>query len=124
MAETAVAVTTLTAGTVSADLVTNAEGGTSVSAGDTAVINVENVTDTVIVSFYASSAATATAVAGDYPLAVRSGLGNGTAQTLPAGDVVIAVYDASRYMHDDGKIRILIGSNTTVVGAHRIPKTI
>ena len=124
MAETAVAVTTLTAGTVSADLITTAEGGTSVGAADTALINVENVTDTVIVSFYGSGATTATPIAGDYPLAVRSGLGNGTAQTIPANDLVIMVLDASRYMHDDGKIRVLIGANASVVGAHRIPKTI
>ena len=124
MAETAVSVTTLTAGTVSADVITNAEGGTSVTAGNTALIDVSNVTGSVVITLYAASAATATVQAGDYPLATRSGLGAGTAQTLPAGDVLLLCVEGGRHMHDDGKIRIDIGSNTTVVGAYRLPKTI
>ena len=124
MADTAVSVTTLTAGTVSADLITNAEGGTSVTAGNTALIDVSNSTDRVIISLYAASAATATVQAGDYPLAVRQGLGAGTAQSVPAGDVLLLVVEGGRHMHDDGKIRIDIATNTVVVGAHRIPKTI
>jgi hypothetical protein len=124
MADTAVSVTTLTAGTVSADVITTAEGGTTVAAGNTAVIDVGNVAGTVILSFYAASAATATVQAGDYPLAVLAGLGAGDAQTLPAGDVVLMVVDSGRHMHDDGKVRVDIASNDTVVGAHRIPKTV
>lgn len=120
MAETAVSVTTLTAGTVSADVITNAEGGTSVTAGNTALINVGNKTDNVIITLYAASAATATVQAGDYPLAVRAPLGAGSAQTLPAGDVLLLCLEGSRHVHDDGKIRIDIGSNDVVVGAYRI----
>ena len=75
MADTAVSATTLTAGTVSADVITTAEGGTTVAAGNTAVIDVGNVAGTVILSFYAASAATATVQAGDYPLAVLAGAG-------------------------------------------------
>jgi hypothetical protein len=124
MTDTAVSVTTLTAGTVSADVITNAEGGTSVTSGNTAAIDVGNDCRNVIVTFYAASAATATIQAGDKPPAERAGLGAGTAQTLPAGDVVIACFEGGRYMHNDGKLRIDIGSNTVVVGAYRIPNTI
>ena len=124
MSDTAISVTTLTAGTVSADVITTAEGGTSVAAGNTAVIDVSNVADDVIISFYAASAATATVQAGDNPPSLRSGLGAGTAQTLPAGDVVLMVVEGGRHMHDDGKIRIDIATNAVVVGAHRIPKTV
>lgn len=124
MSDTAISVTTLTAGTVSADVITTAEGGTSVAAGDTAVIDVGNVAGTVIISLYGSGAATATVQAGDYPLAVRSGLGAGTAQTVPSGDLLLLVVDSSRHVHDDGKVRIDIATNAVVVGAHRIPKTV
>lgn len=124
MADTAVSVTTLTAGTVSADIITNAEGATSVAAGDTAVIDVSNSCDRVFITLRAAAAATATIQAGDYPLAVRSGLGAGAAQTVPAGDALVLCLDASQHMHDDGKVRINIASNTVQVGAFRLPKTI
>lgn len=124
MAETAVSVTTLTAGTVSADVITNAEGGTTVAAGNTATIDVGNSCDRVIVTIYGTGAATATIQAGDYPLAVRSGLGAGTAQTVPASDLLLLCLDGSRHMHDDGKVRIDIATNNVVVGAYRLPKTI
>lgn len=124
MSDVAISVTTLTDGTVSADTIVTAEGGTNVPAGDTAVIDVGNVAGTVIISLYGSGAATATPQAGDYPLAVRSGLGAGTAQTVPSGDLLLMVLDSSRHMHDDGKIRIDIATNAVVVGAHRIPKTV
>lgn len=124
MADTAISVTTLTAGTVSADVITTAEGGTSVAAGDTAVIDVSNVTDDVIITLYGSGAATATVQAGDSPLAKRQGLGAGTAQTVPASDLLLLVVEGGRHMHDDGKIRIDIATNAVVVGAHRIPKTV
>lgn len=122
MADTAVSVTTLTVGTVSADVITNAEGGTTVAAGNTAVINVGNKTDNVVITLYAASAATAAVQAGDYPLAVRAPLGAIAAQTLPAGDVLLLCLEGSRHVHDDGKIRIDIASNDVVVGAYRISK--
>lgn len=124
MSDTAVTLTTLTAGTVSADVITNSEGGTSVTAGNTAVIDCGGDARNVIVTLYASSAATATVQAGDNPPAMRAGLGAGSAQTLPAGDVVLLVVEGGRHMQDNGTIRIDIASNTTVVGAYRLPDTI
>lgn len=124
MPDTTVTLTTLTSGTVSADVITNAEGGTSVTAGNTAVIDCGGDARNVIITFYAASAATATVAAGDNPPALRSGLGAGSAQTLPAGDVVLLVVEGGRHMQDNGTIRIDIASNTTVVGAYRIPNTV
>lgn len=124
MSDTAISVTTLTSGTVSADILTTAEGGTSVASGDTAVIDVSGNSRNVIISLYAASAATATVQAGDNPPAVRAGLGAGTAQSIPAGDTVLLVVEGGRHVHDDGKIRIDIGANAVIVGAHRIPRTV
>ena len=124
MADTAITLTTLTAGTVSADLITTAEGGTSVASGDVAVIDCGGYTGDMILTFYASSAATATVQAGDSPPALRAGLGAGTAQTLPAGDVVIMCVEGARHAQDNGTIRVTIGSNATVVGAYRVAKTV
>ena len=124
MSDTAISVTTLTANAVSADLIVTAEGGTSVGAGDVAVISCNGETRNLIISFYASSAATATAQAGDNPPSQTAGLGATSALTLPAGDVVIATFQGSRFIQDNGTLRITIGSNTTVVGAHRIPDTV
>lgn len=105
-------------------MITNAEGGTSVSSGNTALIDVGNDPSRVIITITCSSAATATVQAGDYPLATRAGLGAGTAQTIPANDVLLLCVEGGRHVHDDGKIRIDIGSNNCVVGAYRLPKTI
>lgn len=124
MADTNVAVTTLTSGSVSADVITNAEGGTSVSAGNVAVIAAKGEARNLIITLYAASAATATVAAGDNPPSIRAGLGAGSAQTLPAGDVVLMCLEGARYVQDDGTIRITIGSNTTIVGAYRLPDTI
>lgn len=125
MADTAVHTTTLTAGTVSADLVADTADTVSVATGDTAVIDVANVTDRVLVTLSGGGAATATLVAGDNPPALKAGLGNGSAQTIASGAVYALAVDAGRYMHDDGKIRILIGGTGPVlVGAIVIPKTI
>lgn len=124
MADQAVSVTTLTAGTVSADILTNAEGGTSITAGNTAVIDVSNDTRNVIITLKNTSASTATVQAGDNPPSLRAGLGAGTAQSIPAGDCLLLVVEGGRHLHDDGKIRIDIATNDTIVGAYRLPKTI
>lgn len=124
MADTAISVTTLTAGTVSADVITNAEGGTTVAAGDTAVIDVGGDARNVIVTIYGTGAATATIQAGDNPPAVRAGLGAGSAQTVPASDLLLLCLEGARHVHDDGKVRIDIATNNTVVGAYRLPNTI
>lgn len=120
MADTAVAVTTLNAGVVSADILVNAAGGTTVNASDVAVIAAGGETRNLFLTFYAASAATALLQAGDNPPSQNAGLGNGTAQTLPAGDVLVMTVPAGRYAQDDGTIRVTIGTNNTVVGAFRI----
>lgn len=124
MADTTVSLTTMTAGSLSGDLITTAEGGTTVSAGNTAVIDVGGHTGDVIFTFYAASAATATVEAGDKPPAERSGLGATSALTLPAGDVLLLCVEGARFAQDNGTIRIAIATNDTVVGAYRIPRTI
>ena len=124
MANVAISVTTLTANAVSADLIVTAEGGTNVPSGDTAVISCNGETRNLIISFYAASAATATVAAGDNPPSQTAGLGATSALTLPAGDVLLASFQGSRFIQDDGTLHITIGSNATVVGAHRIPDTV
>lgn len=120
MADVAVSVTTLADGVVTADLLTNAEGAVQVAAGNTAVIDVANRTGDVIVTIYGSGgAATATVQAGDYPLAVRAGLGS-KALTIPASDCLAVALEGARYMHDDGKIRIDIATNTCQIAALRV----
>ena len=124
MSDTAVAVTTLTANTVSADILTTAEGGTAVSAGDVAVIAAEGETRNLIITLYAASAATCTVDAGDNPPAIRQGLGALASQSIPAGDTLMLVLEGARFAQDDGTVRINIVSNTVVVGAHRVPDTV
>lgn len=123
MADEAVTVLNLTAGTASADVIVDTEGGQSISAGDTAVITIDNPADHYIFSFYGSGAATATVQAGDNPPAMKAGLGS-KALTIPSGDLILAVLDMSRHLHNDGKVRIDIATNAVVVGCHKIPKTI
>lgn len=123
MSDTAVSVTNMTVNAVTADLITTAEGGTSVSAGNTAVITHNGDTRNLVLSFYGSGAATATVKAGDHPPALRQGLGD-VALTIPASDLVIAVVEGARFTQDNGTIRIEIATNDVVVGAHRIPDTV
>lgn len=120
MADEAVAVTTLTAGTVGDDAITVGGGGTVVDATNTAVIAAGGETRNLFVTLYAASASTATLLAGDNPPSQNAGLGNGTAQTVPAGDLVPLTIPAGRYVQDDGTIRVLIGANDVVVSAFRI----
>lgn len=125
MADTSVAVTTLTPGTVSADILTTAEGGTAVSSGNVAVIAAKGETRNLIIGIYGSGgAATATVQAGDNPPSLRAGLGANTAQSVPASDMVLLCLEGARYCQDDGTIRITIGSNNVVVSAYRLPDTI
>lgn len=124
MADTTVALTTLTSGTVSADIITTAEGGTAVTTTNVAVIDCEGYSGDVLLTLYAASASSATVQAGDNPPAKRAGLGAGTAQTIPAGDALLLVVEGGRHMQDNGTIRVTIGANTVVVGAYRIPRTV
>ena len=125
MSDTAVAVTTLTRSTVSADILTNGEGATQVTAGNVAVIAAKGETRNLIITIYGSGgAATATVSAGDNPPSQRAGLGDNTAQTIPSGDTVLLCLEGARYCQDDGTIRITIGTNTCQVGAYRLPDTV
>ena len=123
MADTTVAPVALAVNTVSADILTTAEGGTAVSAGNVAVIDAKGDTGRLLISLYnASGGATATVQAGDNPPSLKAGLGATSALTIPAADCVLLVIDPGRFAQDDGKIRITIGSNTVVVGAHLLPR--
>lgn len=125
MTDTAVTVTTLTANTVTADLITNAEGGTTVTTGNIAVFDVGNVCHDVIFAAYGSGASSITIQAGDKPPAERSGLGATSAQTVPASDLLLFCVEGGRFMQDNGTIRVTnSGANSIVFSAYRIPKTV
>jgi predicted RNA methylase len=124
MADTTVTLTTLTAGTVSADLITTAEGGTAVTTTNVAVVDCGGHTGNVIFTFYAASASSIVVQAGDNPPALRAGLGANASQTIPAGDVLIMCVEAGRFAQDNGTIRLTVGANTVVVGAYKVPNTI
>ena len=124
MSDTAISVTTLTKLTMSGDLITTAEGGTSVAAGDTAVIDVGGDVHDVFFTFYTATASTVTVQAGDNPPALKAGLGASSALSVPSGDVLVACIDGARHVHDDGKVRMDVATTATVIGAYRLPKTI
>ena len=124
MADTAISVTTLTANAVSADILTTAEGGTAVTAGNTGVVTHNGETRNLILSFYAASAATVTVEAGDNPPSQRAGLGATSALSIPAGDTVLLVVEGARFSQDNATLRFTVATNTVVIGAHRIPDTV
>lgn len=120
--DTAVALTALTAGTVSTKIDTS---GTSVATGNTAVIAAVGNTRQLIIGLYGTGAATATVLAGDEPPSEDSGLGNGDAQTIDVGKGYILVLPAGRYVQDNGTVRILIGSTgPVIVTAWSVPRTV
>lgn len=124
MADVAVAATVLSATAPTADLLTNAEGGTQVTASDIAVLTVDDDAASYVVVVYASGgAAVATVLAGDNPPAMRAGLGN-VAHTVPASDTVAFVVEAARHLQDNGTIRIDIDTNTCQVSFLKIPRTV
>lgn len=121
MSDTAVAMTQLVANAESADVLTNAEGGTAVTANNVAVITCSGYTGNVFLTLYnASGGATITFAAGDEPPSERSGLGT-DAVVIPAGDCVVYCVEAGRFMQDNGTIRGTVTTNTIVVGAFRLP---
>jgi hypothetical protein len=122
MSDTAITPITLTADTVSADALTTAEGGTQVTTGNVGVVTV-NPTDRLALTFYSAGAGTVTISAGAFPPAVRQGLGDKAAQTLPAGDCLLMVVEAARYMQANGTIRLPV-TGTVVIGAFILPKTV
>lgn len=122
MSDTAVALTALTAGTVSTKLDTS---GTSVATGNTAVIAAVGNTRQLVIGLYGTGASTATLVAGDEPPSEGSGLGNGDAQTIEVGKAYVLVVPAGRYVQDNGTVRVLIGgTGPVVVTAWTVPRTV
>lgn len=121
MADTAVAVTTLTANTQAGDLVA---GGTSVTAGNTAVITHNGECRNLVINMYAASAATYTVDAGDNPPGQRAGLGALASQSIGAGEVRQIVLEGARFSQDNGTLRINVASNTVVFRANRLPDTV
>jgi hypothetical protein len=125
MADTAVAVTNLSfTGYISATGdVTSGSIGTTVSAGDTAVITAPaGDTGNLFFTFSADGgSATATFEGGDEPPSENSGLGNSAAIAL--GDTLpqVIVVEAGRFVQSNGTIRIAIATNDVVVGCFRRP---
>lgn len=122
MADEAVAVTQTTFNTVTADLLTDTEGGTSIAAGDTGVITTNEANAIFLTLYNASGGATVTIAAGDYPPSAKAGIAtSGLAITVPAGDCVGIVLDASRFTQDNGTIRAAVATNAVIMAANKMP---
>ena len=123
MVDTAVAIRQLsfTNGVASSGDISSGSVGTSVAAAAYAVVTTPaGDTGNLVFSFYnASGGATAQFIAGDEPASERSGLGDGTAITLTADKPYYVRVQAGRFVQSDGSIRILIGTNTVIVGVTR-----
>ena len=112
MADTAVALTTLTANSVSTALDTS---GTSVATGNVAVIAAGGNTRGVIITFYGSAASTATVSAGAEPPSESSGIGAGSAQTVANGKAYVMQISAGRFVQTNGTVRVTIGGTGPVI---------
>lgn len=112
MADTAVALTTLTANTVSTALAT---AGTSVATGNVAVIAAGGNTRGLTLAFYGSAASTATVATGVEPPSESSGIGAGSAQTIASGSAYVMQITAGRFVQANGTVRITIGGTGPVI---------
>lgn len=122
MSDTAVALSALTAGSVSTAIDT---AGTSVSTGNTAVLAAVGNTRQLVIGLYGTGASTATLVAGDEPPSENAAIGNGDAQTIAVGKAYVLVVPAGRYVQDNGTVRVLIGgTGPVVVTAWTVPRTV
>jgi hypothetical protein len=124
MADEAVTTTQMAVNTATADLVTAATTVTvEVDATNTAVISDCAAGEKLFFVFYENGggAATATFKAGDNPPAMHAGMGD-LEIAVPTNDVIAVAVDTSRFLQDDGKIRILIGGQNVHVTALRLPK--
>jgi len=122
MTDIAVALTPFVAGTISADIITAAANIESVASGEYAVIAAAGNTSDLVISVYSAGAATVTFIAGDNPPSMNAGLGDGSAQSLGAGDACLLVVPGGQYVQDNGTVRVLVGTNTCIIGAFRIPR--
>ncbi len=121
MADTAVATTVLTEGTISADLVA---GGTSVTTTNVAVITPGVDVRRLIIGMYAASASVITIQAGYNPPAQRAGLGANATNTVGTGEVRLLMIEAARYMQANGTIRITVGAQTVIFRCFAQPNSI
>ena len=122
MTDIAIAITPFVAGTISADVITAAASLESVAAGEYAVIDADGDTSDLVISAYSAGAFTLTLVAGDNPPSMNAGLGDGSAQSGGAGDVCLLTIPGGQYVQDNGTVRVLVGTNTCVIGAFRMAR--
>jgi hypothetical protein len=123
MADEAVAVKQLVINTVSADMLAVAGETIEVDSTNTAVVTDCSAGEKLFFVFYENGggAATATFKAGDNPPAMQAGMGD-LALDVPQSDCVAVAVDTSRFLQDNGTIRILIGGQNVHVSAFRLPK--
>ncbi len=118
-ADIAVAITPFVAGTISADVITAAASIESVVATNTAVIDADGDTSDLVISVYSAGAATVTFEAGDNPPSMNAGLGDGSAQSIGAGDVCLLTVPGGQYVQSNGTVRLTVATNTCIIGAFR-----
>lgn len=122
MVDVAVGITPFVAGTASADVITAAANLESVQATEFAVIAAKGDTADLVISAYSAGAFTLTLVAGTEPPSFLELQGDGTAQSAGAGDVVLLTIPGGRYVQENGTVRVLVGTNTAVIGAFRMAR--
>jgi hypothetical protein len=100
--------------------------GTSVAAGNTAVVTAPaGDTGNLIFTFYnASGGATVTFEPGDEPPSELSGVPTSSsgALTLTADKPYFVVVQPGNWVQSNGTIRITVATNTTIVGCYRVPQ--
>lgn len=114
MADTAVALSTLTMNDVTAD-----PAGTSVSAGNVAVITPGKARK-VLVRIVGTATSTVTVAAGDNPPSHGAKYGDTSALAVGAATKWL-VLEPARFLQDDGTYRITVGTASATVTAFRLP---
>jgi hypothetical protein len=122
MVDIAVGITPFVAGTISADVITAAANIESVAAGEYAVIDADGDTSDLVISAYSAGAFTLTLIEGANPPSMNAELGNGSAQSGGAGDVCLITMPGGQYVQANGTVRVLVGTNTTIIGAFRMAR--
>jgi len=127
MADETVALTTLTEATACADLLTAAGTATvEVDAANVASIDCKGDTERVVFVCYENGggAATVAPVRGDRPPAAWGDQTTATTITVGTGEVIAFCLDASKYIQDDGTIRLTVAAQNVHITALQIPKTV
>ena len=121
MSDTAVSTTALIPGTAGDDILA---AGTAISTGNTAVITVGNdggeASLLLVIQETASSTATLSVEAGDYPPAATSAKGADSV-SMAADDVIPYIVEAGRHLQNNGTIRILV-TGAVRIFAYRLPR--